>query len=157
MPITILVVDRDLNMLEVCRDVLEGEGCIIQTTSSVDGLIARLLNEPPEVLLLDLEMSKSDGLNFLHKIRQIAPYCCIIGMSVRESPVLAEAVVQQEICDHLVKPFSVEQLRMSVGRCLEHLKLVKREEELDTRVGKIRNYLHNAANDLEKLSEDEER
>lgn len=157
MPITILVVDKDVNILEICRDILEDEGCIVESASAINGLMARLLSEPPEILLLDLEMPGIAGSTFLHEIQQIAPYCCIVGMSVRESSALAEAVVQQKVHDHLVKPFSVEQLRTSVRRCLKLLKLVKREEKLDMRVGKIRGYLYNAANDLGKISEDEER
>jgi len=145
--IKILVVDKDVNMLEICCDVLESKGYLVQTTSSIDGLIARLLNEPPEVLLLDLEMPGIDSLTFLHEIQQTAPDCCIVGMGVRESPTLAETAIQQEkICDYLIKPFSIEQLKMSVYRCLKCLKLMKQEEEFDTRVKKVGNYLRTVAN-----------
>jgi len=154
--IKILVVDKDANMLEICRDVLEREGYIVQTTSSIDGLIARLLSKPPEVLLLDLEMPEIDSSTLFHEIQQTAPDCCIIGMSVRESHALVEAVRRQEICDYLIKPFSIEQLKVSVYRCLKRLKLMKRKEEFDTRVGKVRNYLCNVASNLEKLSENED-
>ena len=146
--IKILVIDKDVNMLEICRDILENEGYIVQITSSINGFFARLSNESPEVLLLDLEMPEIDSLPLLHEIQQTAPNCCIIGMGVRELP--ETAIQQEEICDYLIKPFSIEQLKMSVYRCLKCLELMKQEEEFDTRMGKVKNYLRNVANNLEK-------
>ena len=154
--IRILVVDKDINLLEICHDVLEDEGYIVQTTSDIDELTLKLLREPPEVLLLDLEIPGIDSLAFFHMIQQIALDCGIIGMSVDELPSSVEAVIQQkEIYDYLIKPFSTKQLKMGVCRCLRHLELVKREEEFDMRLGKVRNYLHNVADSLEKVSDDE--
>ena len=151
--IKILIVDRDANMLEVCRDVLERAGCIAQTTNSIDGLIAKLLDEPPELLLLDFDMPEIDSLTFLHEIQRSVPSCCIIGTSVCASPTLVEAAIQEkEICDYLTKPFSIEQLKMSIYRCMKRLKLVKREEEFGIRVRKVRDYLRDVVINLEKLS-----
>jgi DNA-binding NtrC family response regulator len=153
--VRILVVDKDINLLEICHDVLEEEGYIVQTTSNVDELIARLLKEPPEVLLLDLEIPGIDSLVLFHMIQQIALGCGIIGMSVGELPRSVEAVIQQqEVYDYLIKPFSTKQLKMGICRCLRQLELMKREEEFDMRVGKVRSYLHNVADSLEKVSDD---
>ena len=148
--IKVLVVDKDENMLEICRDILEDEGYIVQTTSSINGFIASLLNkELPEILLLDLEMPGIDYLTFLHELRQVALNCCIIGIGVRESPTLAEIAIQQEeICDYLMKPYSIEQLQRSIYRCLKHLRLMKREEQFDARVEMAKNYLRSVANNL---------
>ena len=101
------------------------------------------------MLLLDFEMPGIDYLTFLNELRQTVPDCCIIGTGVRESPALAEIAIQQEeICDYLIKPFSIEQLKMGVYRSLKRLKLIKQEKEFSRRVENVGNYLYNVANNL---------
>ena len=65
----LLVVDDDPDMRNLLRQTLEKEGCFI--VEAEDGLAAleSLQTHKPDLILLDLEMPRMDGLTFAHEIR----------------------------------------------------------------------------------------
>ena len=65
----LLIVDDDRDMRNLLRQTLEKEGC--QVAEAEDGLEAleSLKTQTPDLILLDLEMPRMDGLTFAHEIR----------------------------------------------------------------------------------------
>jgi CheY-like chemotaxis protein len=65
----LLVVDDDQDMRKLLRQTLERDGCFIMEAE--DGLAAleTLKAQKPDLILLDLEMPRMDGLTFAHEVR----------------------------------------------------------------------------------------
>jgi CheY-like chemotaxis protein len=65
----LLLVDDDRDMRNLLRQALERDGCFI--VEADDGLAAldALKAHRPDLILLDLEMPRMDGLTFAHEVR----------------------------------------------------------------------------------------
>jgi CheY-like chemotaxis protein len=65
----ILVVDDDPNVVELVRQLLEGERCAIDWAPDGAAGLERIAQTPPGVILLDLLMPQMDGFAFLDLLR----------------------------------------------------------------------------------------
>ncbi len=65
----ILVVDDDPNVVELVRQLLEGEQCVIDWAPDGATGLERIVQAPPGVILLDLLMPHMDGFAFLDLLR----------------------------------------------------------------------------------------
>ncbi len=109
MPKTILVVDDEPKILEICRDYLTAAGYDVQTAP--DGLralnLARKLK--PDLLVLDWMMPEMDGLDVLRELRREsnAPVIMLTAR-VDESDKLIGLELGAD--DYITKPFSPREL-----------------------------------------------
>ena len=62
---TILIADRNRHIREFLQRELISEGYKIQLTNDGREVLRQLQNEPPDLLILDLEMPYADGLTIL--------------------------------------------------------------------------------------------
>jgi CheY-like chemotaxis protein len=69
----ILVVDDDPFVRETIQIFLESEGLKVRTASCGEDGIAQLLEQEPDVALVDLRMPRMDGLAVLRSFKQHAP------------------------------------------------------------------------------------
>ena len=82
-PIRVLVVDDSAIVRKVLTDAISAEPDIEVVGTAPDPYIARdkILSLKPDVLTLDIEMPRMDGLTFLKKVMQYTP--CRLSSSVR--------------------------------------------------------------------------
>ena len=67
----ILIVDDDPNFLEICSAILEESDYQVDTASSSQEGLEKLVSERPDLLLLDIMMTTMDeGLNFATSMKQ---------------------------------------------------------------------------------------
>ena len=70
----ILVVDDDPNVVELVRQLLEGERCTIDWAPDGAAGLERIVQAPPGVILLDLLMPRMDGLALLDALQNDAAH-----------------------------------------------------------------------------------
>jgi PAS domain S-box-containing protein len=70
----ILVVDDDPNVVELVRQLLEGERCTIDWAPDGAAGLERIVQAPPGLILLDLLMPRMDGLAFLDALQTDAAH-----------------------------------------------------------------------------------
>jgi two-component system chemotaxis response regulator CheB len=85
-PIRVLIVDDSAVVRQALSDVLKGEPDIEVMATASDPLVAaeRIRHEVPNVILLDIEMPRMDGLTFLRKVMAQHPIPVIICSSLAE-------------------------------------------------------------------------
>lgn len=68
----VMLVDDDLTMRSLLKTLLELEGYQVIVKGDIDEniLIEALRKEKPNVLILDVFLHRTNGMNLLHKIRQ---------------------------------------------------------------------------------------
>ncbi|HET9318110.1 MAG TPA: chemotaxis response regulator protein-glutamate methylesterase, partial [Vicinamibacteria bacterium] len=78
-PVRVLVVDDSALVRETLRELL-GKGAPIQVETAADPLIAmvKMARQRPDVILLDLEMPRMDGLTFLRRIMATDPLPVVV-------------------------------------------------------------------------------
>jgi two-component system chemotaxis response regulator CheB len=84
--IKVLVVDDSAVVREVIREVLDAEPGIQVIGTAMDPIFAmeKMKSQWPDVIVLDIEMPRMDGLTFLHKIMAERPTPVVICSTLTE-------------------------------------------------------------------------
>jgi DNA-binding response OmpR family regulator len=116
MPFSILVVEDDLNVRLLLKDLLEEQGYkVYEAANGVAGLKQFNLLQP-DLVLLDISMPRLDGLAVLKEIRrQNATVGVLVISAMIANSVVAEARAY-EVDGYLHKPFRLETLLAEVQR-----------------------------------------
>ncbi len=112
-----LVVDDEVGVRESLKMVF-GKGFRLLEADSVDIAISKVQEAKPDVVLLDVLMPKTDGIEVLRRIKEIHPACAVIMMTGLNSPQLAAKAMQMGAADFIGKPFDITELRNKVSQAL---------------------------------------
>jgi len=84
--IRVLVVDDSASVRQTLKQVLDSDPDIEVTATASDPYVAveRIKQEVPDVITLDVEMPRMDGLTFLHKLMAQRPIPVVICSSLTE-------------------------------------------------------------------------
>jgi two-component system response regulator PilR (NtrC family) len=142
----ILVADDEAGVRESLAEVLRDAGYAV--TTAVDGTAAlRALDDTDfAVVITDLRMPGADGLQVLHKLRQIAPQSVPLVMTAHGSVESAVEALRAGAADYILKPVVFDDVLAKVARVLDHRQLawqtqmlrreVERQYDFDHLVGK---------------------
>lgn len=117
--VTVLIVDDSADMRRYLRILLELDCYHVETAG--DGMEAlRRLDEGwvPDVVLLDLQMPRLNGLRTLRRIRKLHPNLKVIICSAEENPRKLRLAAALGANAHLSKPVHHLYLSAAVERCL---------------------------------------
>ena len=109
-----LVVEDDVQIAEVNRRVLEGEGFSVQTAATLTDGQRHAISEDYDIILTDLMLPDGHGLAIIEGVRgrgKGTPILVITGVDAVESTVRA---LDLGADDYLRKPYDVEELRARV-------------------------------------------
>ena len=119
-PPVLLLVDDEMGVRESLKMVFS-KGFQLLEADSVDAAIAKVVEARPQVVLLDVLMPKSDGLQVLQRIKEIHPGCAVIMLTGVNSQQLAAKAIDCGAFGFVGKPFDVVDLRQKVARALDHV------------------------------------
>jgi two-component system, OmpR family, phosphate regulon response regulator PhoB len=108
-PIRVLVAEDDVDLQGFLRDTLEAEGMTVQVASDGAGALLAVGSEPPDIVLLDLDLPDLDGLDVLSAIRKRGdlPIIVLTGRRLEQDRVIG---LERGADDYVVKPFSAREL-----------------------------------------------
>jgi len=117
----IYVVDDEPDMVELLATVLKGEGHEIETYTDGRAALARVLEEPPDLLLLDLMMPDLDGFELLKLLRldSRGRNVVVLVVSARTGHRAQLETLQLGANAYIYKPFSPRELATQVRHLLE--------------------------------------
>ena len=116
----LLAVDDEVGVRESLKMVFSKEYRLLEA-ASVDAAILQVQEERPQVVLLDILMPKTDGIEILRQIKTIHPCCEVIMLTGVNSQQLADKAMDFGAFDFIGKPFDVVDLRQKVKKALESL------------------------------------
>jgi DNA-binding NtrC family response regulator len=116
----LLAVDDEVGVRESLKMVFSKEYRLVEA-ASVDAAIRKVQEERPQVVLLDILMPKTDGIEILRQIKTIHPCCEVIMLTGVNSQQLAAKAMDFGAFDFIGKPFDVVDLRQKVKKALENL------------------------------------
>jgi len=116
----LLAVDDEVGVRESLKMVFSKEYRLLEA-ASVDAAIRKVQEERPQVVLLDILMPKTDGIEILRQIKMIHPGCEVIMLTGVNSQQLAAKAMDFGAFDFIGKPFDVVDLRQKVKEALENL------------------------------------
>jgi two-component system, cell cycle response regulator DivK len=116
----ILVVEDNAANLELLVDWLESEDFQVQTATTLDEAFAVFKGEPPETVLLDVQLGPQDGLALATWIRGEPNLRALPVIAVTAHAMLTdyERVMRAGCSACVSKPIDFRQLREHLGRWL---------------------------------------
>lgn len=121
----ILIIEDDVNIRGNTAELLELEGYLVTTASNGRTGLEKIKRETPDLILCDLLMPEMDGFSVLGHIAQDPDLKRIpfVLFSVRSEKIDVKAGIDAGADDYLTKPFELEDLLASIGKCLKKEKL----------------------------------
>ena len=126
---TILAVDDESSLLDLLKFNLEKEGFNFISAEDGEEGINKVLNEKPDLLLLDVMIPKMDGLSVCKKIRQENINIPIIMLSARGEEIDKVLGLEIGADDYITKPFSPREVIARIKANLRKFDKNKSAEE----------------------------
>lgn len=118
-----LIVDDEplarANLLHALKDI---EGWMVDAECASAAQARRAVEDhPPDVVFLDIQMPRENGLEFARALTELAPAPIIVFVTAFES--FAVRAFELHALDYLLKPFDDARLRQTLARAEELLEL----------------------------------
>ena len=120
MSYVILVVEDNEQNLKLLRDVLEYAGYDVRTARTAEDGLTLAVSEPPDLVLMDLQLPGIDGIEALRRLRESPqtagiPVVAVTAQAMKED---RERVLRAGFTGYLEKPISVRAFPDQVRRFL---------------------------------------
>ncbi len=134
MPQKILIIDDEQSILESLADILEDEGYRVVTATSAAQGQRVLQEENPDLLILDVWLPDTDGLELLRVLRQESPSLPVIIISGHGTVEMAVEAIKLGAFDFLEKPLSYDRVVVTVANALRFRALEEENLRLRARI-----------------------
>lgn len=125
----VLVVDDKEMMRDSVATTLARRSHTAVACSSAKQALERLREKAPDLIVTDLQMPDMNGLELLAEIRKIDEQLPVVVMTAFGTVETAVQAMKMGAFDYVTKPFSGDELAMTVERGIEHARL-QRENQI---------------------------
>jgi DNA-binding NtrC family response regulator len=126
----ILIVDDQVSFCQHIQVILQREGHQVVVTNNAEQALDALTSRPFDILLTDMKMPGTDGLELFKMAEKIDPDIAGIIMTAFGSIESAVTSIKQGMSDYLQKPFDPELLLMTVDKVLREKRMLKEIRDL---------------------------
>jgi DNA-binding NtrC family response regulator len=129
-PSRALIVDDEPNICRTCAKILASLELEIHTALDGAAALALVEENPFDVVVTDLKMTRLGGMEVLRRIKEKEPDTRVIVMTGYASVASAVEVMKLGAFDYLPKPFTPEELRAVVSQALSDRRHSRRNRRL---------------------------
>jgi two-component system response regulator AtoC len=115
----VLIIDDEPGLRQTVSLILADEGYSVQTASDGEEGLQKALDSEPGIILCDVRMPRLSGLDFLDRYREAGGTGMVIVMTAYGSIELAVDAMKRGAYDYLPKPFSPDQLVLTLRKAEE--------------------------------------
>ena len=126
----VLVVDDDQSFRRVMEYQLREDGHRVITASNAVAALQHVKSVPVDVVISDVKMPECDGIELLTRLKASRPDLPVIMLTAHGSINAAVEAIQGGAADYLTKPFSREQLRITLNKTLDLADLKRENQQL---------------------------
>jgi two-component system nitrogen regulation response regulator GlnG len=116
---TVLVVDDEESIRWALSKALEREGYRVVLAADGTAGLARAVEPGIDLVLMDIKMPGSNGLEVLSRIREVRPDVPVVIMTAFGTLQAAVEAMKRGAYDYITKPFDFEELSILVRRVFE--------------------------------------
>ncbi|HEY2615675.1 MAG TPA: sigma-54 dependent transcriptional regulator [Chthoniobacterales bacterium] len=126
----ILIIDDERPILLTLQALLGRHGYQPDTAATASSGLRLLENNPPAVVLLDLQLPDAEGLQTLDQIKREHPEMQVIILTAHDSLNNAIESIKRGAYHFISKPYAPEELLSLIEKALEKQSLLRETEEL---------------------------
>jgi DNA-binding NtrC family response regulator len=134
-PQRILIVDDEPNICQSCVKILSKQGHHVRYALNGYDALTLMADEPFDVIVTDLKMSRLGGMELLHRVKETYPDTHVIVITGYASVASAVEVMKMGAYDYLPKPFTPHELRAVVQQALTDMEHRRQNRNLIDRIG----------------------
>jgi len=127
---SILIVDDEESVLYTLEAVLKPEGYLVSKASSAEEAMAVFLTGNFDLVITDLTIPGDSGMVLLERLIAERPELMVIMITAYGSEAVAVEAMKRGAYDYLPKPFSNDELRLTVRRAVEKCRLRIENQQL---------------------------
>ena len=128
----VFLIDDDKNILTSISMLLENEGYKVSTFSDGESGLKAILENSPDIAVVDIKMPRLDGIELLKKLRRTSNMP-VIFLTSKDTEIDELLGLKVGADDYITKPFSqnilVERIRILIKRT--ELKNIKKKDNID--------------------------
>jgi DNA-binding NtrC family response regulator len=121
--LNLLIVDDERSVRDSCREVAVALGFNTQIADSPEHCYRVLDATNVDVVLLDLRLPGTNGMEVLREIKRRRPDTVVVIMTGFATVQSAVQAMKSGAYDYITKPFNFDELRLVLDRVTAHLKL----------------------------------
>lgn len=116
----ILVVDDASFMRTLLRDIIKGNGLATEVIEAGDGVegVKMFQTQKPDLITLDVNMPRADGIQALRAIMKINPKAKVIMVTSIEQKQIVQDAMKIGARDYIVKPFDRSNVGLVINKVL---------------------------------------
>lgn len=114
----ILIVDDEPEVCQMLQELFAGRGYQARAVTDGGAAVRAVLDDPPDLVLLDIAMPRLGGIEALTAIRAIAPAVKVIMVSGQADLEVAKRSLAYGAFDYVAKPIDLAYLTSSVEAAL---------------------------------------
>ena len=122
---SILIVDDEKSLRDFLVIMLEEEGYQVVTSPSAEKAIKLIRENIIDLVLTDIRMGRSNGIDVLDAARKVLPDTPVVIMTAYASAETAVTAMKKGAYDYISKPFKIEDIQLIVKNALEKKKLTE--------------------------------
>lgn len=123
--IEILIIDDSHEIGEALQLIIENLGFESKYFDSSEKAIPYFQSELNPVIFLDIYLPNDNGLDILPTVKKINPFTQVVMMSGEGDIESVVSSLKNKASDFLLKPFSVDSVKVAVERSIEYHRLLK--------------------------------
>ena len=125
----LLIVDDERLIRWSLEQTLAKGGYEVSSASTGEAALAAVREDPPDLILLDLKLPDTDGLQVLRQIKELSPHLQVLIMTAYADVGTAVEAMKLGAYDYLPKPIDFDNLAVTIRNALETSQL-KRKVQL---------------------------
>jgi len=133
----VLVIDDDRSVGAMIRRTLEKTGLTVLTVMKADEGLRMIHSEPPEVVLLDIMLPGTSGLDVFQKIREIDRRLPVIFITAGSDSAVAIRAMQLGGFDYITKPLDLPTVSDLVEKAIATRRMMNTPVALQMSVGEL--------------------
>ena len=117
----VLLVDDSVIFLKLVKHILTSEGYDVAEATNLNKALCILNNEKPDLIILDIFLSKEHGLSFLQQTKGNDNYkdIPVLVVSSLNKPMIIKKALKMGAVDYINKPINIQDLKNKCKLFLE--------------------------------------
>jgi DNA-binding response OmpR family regulator len=141
----LLIVDDEARLRTALRELLKLRGYHVGEAGSGPEALELLRHTSYDLMVLDMNMPKMDGVEAMRRARQVQPDLLIVVLTAHASLDSAIAAVRASAADYLLKPFEIEDLDAVISKALQERAQQMQRQKLLNVIGSALDELRESA------------